>query len=1611
MTERTTALKQETIDAIATKVQGRFSGERAEAAEQFIRHYYVDIAPEDIVGADPEDLYGAALSLWQLGAQRRPGEVKLRVFNPRVEKHGWHSSHTVIEIVHDDMPFLVDSVTMALNSQDLTVHLVVHPQFTAQRAADGKIITLAPRGEIGNGALPESYMHIEIDERGAAGALREIEGQLKDVLGDVRSAVAGWRPMIERAEGLIAELQATPPPNAEPEQVAETVAFLQWLLDDHFTFLGFREMDIEGKGKDARIKVREETCIGLLQDPEISVFQGLRELGRLPTEVQAYLRQRELLVMTKTNRRSTVHRPVQMDALAVKRFDEKGRVNGVRLFVGLFTSAAYNQTPRNIPLLRQKVFDLVRRAGYDQTSHAGKFLVHILDNYPRDELFQIGLEDLYEITRGIVQLQERQRIALFLRRDPFERFISAFVYVPRDRYNTRLRMTIERILSSAFSGRVVNWYTHMSDDVLSRLHFIIETTPGEIPEYDREEIEARLVEAGRSWADRFKQALIETMGEEAGLQSFGRYDGAFPVNYCEEFSAHAAVYDIGCIDRTLATGDLGMNLYHPIEAGEDEFRFKIYQPGSPVPLSDVLPMLENMGLKVLGELPYEVSPADAKKTVWLHDFSLVTRDGTAIDFDAVRELFHDSFARIWRGEVEDDGFNRLVISARLGWREVMVLRAYSKYLRQTGIPFSQAYMEETLARNGAITRLLAELFEVRFQPDFRGDADKLTAELLRDVHDRLESVESLDEDRIIRRFLNVIGATVRTNYFQSGPDGQPKPHLALKFDAGRIDELPEPRPFREIFIYSPRIEGVHLRFGPVARGGLRWSDRREDFRTEILGLVKAQQVKNAVIVPVGSKGGFVCKQLPPPGDREALTAEGIACYSIFVSGMLDLTDNRVGDDVAMPEDVVRKDGDDPYLVVAADKGTATFSDIANGIAREYKFWLDDAFASGGSAGYDHKKMGITARGAWESVKRHFREMDHDTQSQDFTVLGVGDMAGDVFGNGMLLSDHIRLIGAFNHLHVFVDPDPDPKASFAERKRLFEMPRSSWADYDPKLISKGGGVFERRAKAVRISAQMRTLFAIEADSLTPAELIQAMLKAEVDLLWFGGIGTYVKSSRESDAAVGDRANDALRVNADDLRCKVIGEGANLGVTQLGRVEFGFGGGRINTDAIDNSAGVDTSDHEVNIKILMGDLIGRKKITRKQRDKLLGEMTDEVAALVLRNNYQQTQSLSVVQQQGVDRMDEQLRLIRTLERSGRLNREIEFLPDEETFAERLAEGRPLTRPELSVLLAYAKIATYDELLASNLPDDPLLEADLARYFPQPIQGKYAEAIARHRLRREIVATGLTNSIVNRTGPGFINEMHLRTGMNVPAIVRAYTISREVFDLRSLWNEIEALDTVAPAASQTRMLLQTVRTLWRTTPWFLRNCAHPLDITALIAEFHEGVQRLSTVLDDILAPNQRQDTRERAKRYAQPGVPGDLAARIGRLKAMSSAPDIVRIAGAAEQGVEEAGAAYFLIGDRFRLDWLRRTAGAMSADTHWQRLALAAIIDDMWSHQYDLTTIALKTGKTGSAAVEAWAAERAELTDRIEALLGEIQAALTPDLAMLAVANRELRTLATL
>ncbi|MDP6389434.1 MAG: NAD-glutamate dehydrogenase, partial [Alphaproteobacteria bacterium] len=1018
-----------------------------------------------------------------------------------------------------------------------------------------------------------------------------------------------------------------------------------------------------------------------------------------------------------------------------------------------------------------------------------------------------------------------------------------------------------------------------------------------------------------------------------------------------------------------------------------------------------------LGLTVLSEVPFEVSCADIDRIVYIQDFGLLKADGEAVDIAAIRDSFHETFARVWDGEMEDDGFNSLVFQSGLSWREVVIVRAYCKFLRQARIPFSQDYMEETLASNGDLSRLIVALFHTRFNPDLNNSRERKEQSILGRLNTLLDDVANLDEDRILRHFVNMVQATLRTNYYQLDEVGGPKSYVSFKLDSKLIDELPQPRPLREIFVYSPRFEGVHLRFGLVARGGLRWSDRREDFRTEVLGLVKAQQVKNGVIVPVGSKGGFVLKKAPPPSDRDGFMAEGVACYKTFIGGLLDITDNLAGEKVLRPERVVRKDGDDPYLVVAADKGTATFSDYANGIARDYGFWLDDAFASGGSVGYDHKKMGITARGAWESVKRHFREMGHNTQTQDFTVVGVGDMSGDVFGNGMLLSRHIKLLGGFNHLHIFVDPDPNPAASYAERKRLFELARSSWIDYDAKLISKGGGVFDRSAKSIDLTPEIKQLFGIAEDRVTPNALLKAMLLAEADLLWFGGIGTYIKGADESHADAGDRANDAIRIDGHELRCKVLGEGANLGVTQLGRIEFALNGGRVNTDFVDNSAGVDCSDHEVNIKIALGDVVQRGDMTVKQRNQLMVRMTNEVAELVLRDNYQQTQAITVSEARGHNLFDRQRRFMRTLERAGQLDREIEFLPDDEEIDNRLAAKQGLTRPEISVLLSYAKIVAYEELLESDLPDEPLLVEDLMRYFPKPLREGYPDAVRRHRLRREIVATMATNSMITRVGATFITEMQESTGRSTGAISRAYLIARDTFKLRDTWDQIEALDNKIGADIQTEMLQETNRLGQRNILWFLRNGKYPLDITRETELYADHIRELRDCIDDVIGPDDTARLKARAEHFVARKVPAELAEEIARVNVLSSACDIVRIAIGAKRKVKDVAMIYFGLGTRFGIDWLRGIAQTISPENAWQKRALDAVVDDLYSHQSTMTNKVLDVaGRTKNVdrMIDQWVAERGTAGRRAEELIADLRSAGIVDVSMLAVANRELRNL---
>ncbi|NQU56280.1 MAG: NAD-glutamate dehydrogenase, partial [Rhodospirillales bacterium] len=1546
--------KAELIEKVVKAAKKRLPAAKAKIISKFIHSYYGNVPPGDLVGITPESLFGAALAHWKLAAKRKPGKAMLRVYNPNQKDDGWDCGRTVIEIVNDDMPFLVDSITSELNRQELTVLLVVHPVVGVSRAKDGKLTGLASLDKPSKGALSESYMHLQVSEQ-TGKQLQEIHKGLDNVINDVRAAVEDWVGMRQNMAALVDEFDLAPK-GVAGEEVSEAQDFLRWAHGDHFTFLGYREYDFTGNGKAAAVVVKPKSGKGVLRKSSVVLFRELRNTASMSPEKLAFVRQGGLLIVNKADTISTVHRRVHMDSISVKRYDAKGKVIGQRVFVGLFTSSAYNRSARDIPLLRLKLKKTFERTGFAPGSHDGKALLNILETYPRDELFQVSDDQLLETSLGILHLQERQRVALFLRRDDFERFISCLVYVPRDRFSTALRQQIQLILEAALGGAQLSYYIQLGDSSLARLHINIQTTPGEIPDYDADKIEADIVEVARSWGDRLQQQLTATYSEGKGQRYFRRYQKAFMAAYQDKFTATQAVSDIEHIEETLETGNLGMSLYRLVEADEDQVWFKVYQPDEAIPLSDVLPMLEDMGLKVLDELPYEVYPgANGGRLVMIHDFGLKTRDGSRVNLAAIKQKFQDAFSRVWAGEVESDGFNALVLLGGLGWRDVMVLRACCKYLRQAGIAFSQQYMEQTLANNPHMARQIVELFKARFDPASKG-GEKV---LLKRLESELEKVKSANEDRILRRFINLVMAMLRTNFYQTG-DGGTKPVFSFKLDSQKVEELPLPRPLREIFVYSPRVEGIHLRFGMVARGGLRWSDRREDFRTEILGLVKAQQVKNTVIIPVGSKGGFVLKKAPDMSNREAFQAEGIECYKAFISGLLDITDNLKGNKVVPPANTVRIDGDDPYLVVAADKGTATFSDIANSVSMDYGFWLGDAFASGGSAGYDHKKMGITARGGWESVKRHFREMDFNCQKQDFTVIGVGDMSGDVFGNGMLLSPHIRLIGAFNHMHIFIDPDPDAASSIVERKRLFRLPRSSWTDYDAKLISKGGGIFERSAKSIELSEEIRKRFDISKSSVTPNELIGILLTAKTDLLWFGGIGTYLKATSESHLDVGDRANDAIRINAAELNCKIIGEGANLGVTQRARVEAALGGVRLYADSIDNSAGVDCSDHEVNIKILIDKVVARGDLTPKQRNPLLAKMTNEIGLQVLVDNYSQTQAINMILFDRMGVFDAQVRLMRMLERSKRLNREVEFLPDDETLIERAATRTGLTGPEIAVLMSYAKIWVNEELLDSNAPDDKALQDDLITYFPTPLREAYKKDILKHRLSREIIATQATNSVINRAGGSFVHQLVERTGMPPSDVVRAYIIARRCLNMRVIWNEIDALDNKVPAAIQTRMRLDTNRLIEWVTLWFLRNGRRPMDIASHVEEFTAGFAALYDCLGSSLPKHYQKDIVKRAQPYVEAGVPKALAKQTAGLVNMFSGCDIIRLASSRNVSVKDAARLYFAIGTRFHLGSLRAAADKLETKNHWQKLAVAALIEEIYGHQLALASQVMDASK---------------------------------------------------
>jgi glutamate dehydrogenase len=1598
MTVEPEEAKAALVEKAVALVGERLHGPEANEVEAFVRTYYADAAPEDVAEFD---LYGAALAHWHFLKRRRPGELKVHVYTPNLEEHGWQSTHSVVEIVTDDMPFLVDSVAMALTREGTAIHAFVHPIVKVVRNDEGQLLDLLSWETDG---LAESLIHVEIDRQVDQAVLDDLAVKLRRVLADVQAAVVDWPAMRERARAIVAELDKRPPP-VTMDELTDAKALLEWMADDHFTFLGYREYELQTQeGEDVLASV-PESGLGILREAERK--PASHSFARLAPEARQLARAPNLLNLTKANSRATVHRPSYLDYVGLKHFDERGAVAGEHRFLGLYTHTVYRASPWEIPVLQRKAEHVVERSGFVAGGHDYKALVEILESYPREELFQIEEDELFDTALGILHLGERRRVRLFVRRDAFGRFVSCLVFLPLERYNTGVRQRIERILQEELDGTSIELSARVSESTLARLHIVVRTAEGAPREYDVRAIEARVAEATRDWSDDLHDVLVEHVGEDGGAELSRRYGDAFPPAYRDAFTPHAAVADIQRIERLDPNGDLDLNLYLPLESPAGHLAFKLLRSGQPLLLSDVLPLLENMGARVTDERPFEVRSAGGDP-IWIYDFGLDYGENVELRADRVRQIFHDAFADTWRGSLENDGFNRLVLGAELNGREVALLRAIAKYLRQGGSTFSQVYMEDALTRHPELVRLLVELFRVRFEPMRADDADARMPGLVEEIEGRLDAIASLDEDRILRSFLSVIQGMLRTNYFQTGEDGRPKPYLSFKLDPAGIPDLPAPRPMFEIFVYSPRTEGVHLRAGKVARGGIRWSDRREDFRTEILGLMKAQTVKNAVIIPTGAKGGFVVKR--PPVEREALREEVVECYGILVRGLLDLTDSVVGERAVAPGDTVRYDDDDPYLVVAADKGTATFSDIANGLAAEYGFWMGDAFASGGSTGYDHKGMGITARGAWESVKRHFRELGTDIETSDFTVVGIGDMSGDVFGNGMLLSRHIKLIGAFDHRHVFLDPNPDPEQSFDERARLFAVPGSSWADYDEGLISTGGGVFARTAKSITLSPEARAALASDATTLTPNELVRTLLGAPVDLIWNGGIGTFVKAKQETHAEVGDRTSDAIRIDAEELRARVVGEGGNLGFTQRARIAFASRGGRILMDAIDNSAGVDCSDHEVNLKILLDAIVAEGDLTEKQRNALLAEMTDEVADLVLRDNYEQTQAISTTVAQAASMVDVHARYIRHLEQKGKLDRGLEFLPDEDTLIERKAAGQGLTPPEVAILLSYSKVALYEELLASDLPDDPNLTGELTRYFPTPVRQRFRARLARHALRREIVASQVTNDLVNRGGTTFAFRLNEETGAAGPEIARAFVVAREVFSLQRLWDDIEHLDGRVTAQTQLAMLLKTRTLLERATRWFLRNRPRPLDIADASSRFGPGAAALAAAAADVMCSADRNAAHRAAEELVGAGVPHELADRVGYLGALLPVLDLVEVAAVTGVSLDDAMAVYFAIDDRLGLHALRELISALPRQERWEALARRALWEDLQSEHRALTADILREPDEGAVTqrVARWINDNAAAVDRCEQVLADVKAGNAQDLATLSVAVRELRNL---
>ncbi len=1592
--------KQARISAIVRSGQAQARRRGIEfGVTEYLRRYFANVAIEDLDKGEPRALSAAALNHLEFGDRRFRGRHRLRIYNPDRAEDGYESSHTVVEIVNDDMPFLVDSVGMAIERAGFGVHLTVHPLLPVRRQRS-RIAEI----KAGAKSKTESFIRLEIDRVSAPETFQRITDELEATLCDVRVAVADWTKMRQKLLECAAEIDSLPSTH-DASVTVESAHLLEWMAEDRFTLLGYHEYRLRKNKRNWSLLPKRGSGLGILSADHHEPSKVL-----LSPTMRKHASSPECLIITKANSRSTVHRASYLDYVGVKVFDDNGQPIGEKRFLGLFTSQAYSESPRSIPLLRLKVHRVLTEAGFDPSSHRGKALAHILDNFPRDELLQSSIEDLSRTSAAILNLQDRRQVRLFIRRDDFRRFFSCLIYVPRDKYNTRVRHRLEKILLDAFGGHSVDSSVQISDGALARLHSIVATSPDRFRRVDVSRLERKLSEAVITWQDHLRDALVNDFGEEDGLELFEYYGDVFPLAYQEDLDAAQGAQAIKRLHKILSP-DAQVEDRFVMEASQQKdaagISFKVFTCGAQLALSDVLPVLENMGTRVIEERPYALRLVDGTR-VWLQDFALEIEGVNKKQLDALCQRFARGFGQVLTGEAENDRINQLVLDAAVEPEQLVLIRAYVRYLMQLGLPFGLETIAGVLAAQPRYTRMWVELFYARFDPSAprRGRA-ALTSRLTKSLQREIEKAGTLDEDRILRALSDVQTATVRTNFFRQDERFE-APVLALKLRSGDIEEAPQPRPEFEIFIYSPAVEGVHLRAGMIARGGIRYSDRRDDFRTEVLGLMKAQTVKNTVIVPTGAKGGFIAKSLPDTEDRRELQQAVIACYQSFIGGLLDVTDNLVGDQLVHPPQTVCHDDDDPYLVVAADKGTAAFSDIANAISESREFWLGDAFASGGSAGYDHKKMGITARGAWEAVKRHFRELGINTQTDEFDVVAIGDMGGDVFGNGMLLSKTLRLRAAFNHLHIFIDPNPDAARSYRERRRLFKGVLG-WDHYDTALISRGGGVFSRHDKRIKLSREIRTMLDVDVATMTPLELINALLKMPTDLLWNGGIGTYAKASTESHAEAGDRSNDGLRVNAGELGARVVGEGGNLGLTQAARVEYALAGGKINTDFIDNSAGVDSSDREVNIKILLRLVATERRMSRVARDKLLAAMTDSVAEKVLDANYAQTQSISMLESRARERLQEYTQLIRTLENSGLLHRALEGLPDEKQISERKQQRLGLTRPELAVLLSYAKIDLFQSLAGRSIIRQNYHLDELSDYFPEPLPRRYRDLLIQHRLSNEILATRITNSIVNRMGPTFATRIATDTGASAVTIARAYAIVRDITGARAVWHDIEALDYELAPDHQYEMMFAVGRHLRHACYWLINRRGDNLQLDPLLSEFGPRMKLLHKQCPRLLSPSQAAAYQAASDRFAELGATASLASRMALLPLTRSLLDIADIAGSNDRTLVTAEL-YVELGRALSLDWLKDAVESLDADGQWQAMARSSLRDGVFDSHRILTERLLGQARKGSVTglVADFIDREGGGADALQMLIRDMRQAGQTDFATLTVAQERLRTL---